>query len=134
MQVKRTIAKDQEDQEASRKQNEEEITFMQQGDSPRSECVQNAFMHQGHNTTAKFEEGQKQGGYLYCVVRVFYCWCGFDNFQWSLVCFWWFLEVFSHIIIFVKHNNCEIEMHKEFTKFDSPPRQYTSRGGSIIKI
>ena len=89
MQVKRTIAKDQEDQEAWRKQNEEEITFMQQGDSLRSECVQNAFMHQGHNTTAKFEEGQKQGGYLYCVVRVFIAgvvliisngpWCAFGG-------------------------------------------------------
>ena len=71
MQVKSMIAKDQEDQEAWRKQNEEEITFMQQGDSPRSECVQNAFMHQGHNTTAKFEEGQKQGEYLDCAFNFF---------------------------------------------------------------
>ena len=70
MQVKMTIAKDQEAQ-IWRMRNGEEITFTQRGDNPRSECVQNVFMHQGHNTSTKFKEGQKQEGYLHCAFSVF---------------------------------------------------------------
>ena len=111
MQVMRPKAKDQEDREAQihRKRNEEEITFMQREDNPRSECVQNVFMHQGYNTTTKFKEGQKQVGYLRCAFSVF----------------------LVGVVLMISNGSwCgKIKMTKPNvnTKFESQPRQNISR-------